>query len=170
MPSADGSHSTCSSAEHYFHNLVTGATQWADPGDCPFIDEHGNRYWKQADGRWSQQDPSAWKYKWVERWSEEHKRPYFYNQHTKASIWNRPADLAWVRVRVTEANRDSLPPRPWRPGPPIDTGATASGTAAADVAAAAVAAAASADVVQAQAATAEADGAESGVAAAAAMA
>lgn len=140
----------------------------------------------------------AWKYKWVERWSEEHQRPYFYNQasccgvgrgwaglgrggqgegsatdsscptsaaspspcpslprlparlhppspctcplapcpppqHTKASIWNRPADLAWVRVRVTEANRGSLPPRPWSPGQPTTTGAGGGASAAAGV-------------------------------------
>lgn len=41
--------------------------------------------------------PQAWRYVWVERWSEEHKRPYYFNQETKQSTWTRPADLAWQR-------------------------------------------------------------------------
>lgn len=39
--------------------LALSATQWADPGDCPYIDEKGNRFWKQADGSWTQQDPTV---------------------------------------------------------------------------------------------------------------
>ena len=65
----------------------------------------------------------------MERWNEEHARPYFFNQHTKAALWNRPADLAWVRVAVTEANRHNLPPRPFVPGvnPPAELAAAAGG-------------------------------------------
>lgn len=29
-------------------------------------------------------DANAWRYLWVERWSEEHKRAYFYNQVRKS--------------------------------------------------------------------------------------
>eukprot|EP00887_Chlorella_sp_A99_P008189 scaffold12.g8189.t1 len=104
------------SAEFYFANLVTGATQWADPGDAPYIDDDGNRYWRDGSGQWTRIDPNAWKYKWVERWSEEQARPYYFNQHTKASIWTRPADLAWARVKVTDANHHNVPPRPYQPG------------------------------------------------------
>ncbi len=43
------------------------------------------------------------KYAWVEQYSEDLQRPYFYNQDTRESTWERPADLAWRRVRVKDA-------------------------------------------------------------------
>lgn len=37
-------------------------------------------------------------YTWIEGWSEEWSRPYFFNQETHESIWDRPADMAWQRA------------------------------------------------------------------------
>ena len=42
----------------------------------------------------------AHKYSWVEGYSAEHGRAFFYNQETQESTWERPADLAWRRVAV----------------------------------------------------------------------
>ena len=39
-------------------------------------------------------------YVWVEGWSEDYQRPFFYNQESKQSSWDRPPDLAWRRVPV----------------------------------------------------------------------
>jgi hypothetical protein len=36
----------------------------------------------------------------VEQFSEELQRPYFYNQETRQSQWERPPDLSWRRIRV----------------------------------------------------------------------
>ncbi len=41
----------------------------------------------------------AHRYTWVENWSEEHQRPFYYNQKTKESKWEKPVDLAWRRVK-----------------------------------------------------------------------
>jgi hypothetical protein len=41
-------------------------------------------------------------YVWVEGWSEEYGRPFFFNQESRTSTWDRPPDLAWRRVRVRE--------------------------------------------------------------------
>jgi hypothetical protein len=38
------------------------------------------------------------RYVWVEGWSEDYQRPFFYNQESKQSSWDRPPDLAWKRV------------------------------------------------------------------------
>ena len=40
----------------------------------------------------------AGKYAWVEMYSEEHKRPFYYDQQNHISTWDKPADLAWRRV------------------------------------------------------------------------
>lgn len=40
----------------------------------------------------------AGKYAWVESWSEEHNRPFYYDQSNHISTWDKPADLAWRRV------------------------------------------------------------------------
>ena len=42
----------------------------------------------------------AGKYAWVETWSEEHNRPFFYDQVNQVSTWDKPADLAWRRVYI----------------------------------------------------------------------
>ncbi len=44
------------------------------------------------------QAAQAHRYAWQEGWSEEHSRHFYYNQETKESSWDRPADLAWRRV------------------------------------------------------------------------
>jgi len=46
----------------------------------------------------------AERYAWVETWSEEHNRPFYYDQSNHISTWDKPADLAWRRVY--------LPPEP----------------------------------------------------------
>ena len=45
----------------------------------------------------------AYKFSWVEAFSEQDQLVYYYNQETKQSTWDRPADLAWRRVPVEEA-------------------------------------------------------------------
>lgn len=42
----------------------------------------------------------AMQYTWVEGWSEQYERPFFYNQETQESVWDRPPDLAWRRIQV----------------------------------------------------------------------
>lgn len=42
----------------------------------------------------------AGKYAWVETWSEEHNRPFYYDQVNQISTWDKPADLAWRRVYI----------------------------------------------------------------------
>ena len=80
--------------------------QWEDPGSVPVEDETGMRYWIKADGSRTSSDPGGqWRYQWVEQWSEELKRPYYYNQESRVSIWERPADLAWRRIAVQEDER-----------------------------------------------------------------
>lgn len=44
----------------------------------------------------------AMQYTWVEGWSEQYERPFFFNQETQESVWDRPPDLAWRRVTVQE--------------------------------------------------------------------
>lgn len=83
---------------HYFWNEVTGDTQLEDPGDVPLHDEAGNCYWLDDGGQRLDQDPNAGKYAWVEMYSEEHKRPFYYDQQNHISTWDKPADLAWRRV------------------------------------------------------------------------
>jgi WW domain len=57
-------------------------------------------------------DAQAQKYSWVENWSEDHKRAFYYNQRTKESTWEKPADLAWKRIRTkpqpADDDRDEL--------------------------------------------------------------
>mmetsp|Transcript_15995 Transcript_15995/g.48035 ORF Transcript_15995/g.48035 Transcript_15995/m.48035 type:complete len:141 (-) Transcript_15995:446-868(-) len=87
-------------AEWYFWNEISGETQWEDPGDVAYEGKNSERYWLSATGERLGYDPNAHRYSWVENWSEEHKRPFYYNQRTKASKWEKPADLAWRRVRA----------------------------------------------------------------------
>lgn len=79
---------------------------FADPGDVPFEDESGFKYWPSpspsSNNRLSE-DPNMFKYAWVEQYSEDLQRPYYYNQETKESTWERPADLAWRRVKIADS-------------------------------------------------------------------
>ena len=45
----------------------------------------------------------------MESYDPGHKQPFFYNQITQESTWERPEDLAWVRVPYTgvASNKDS---------------------------------------------------------------
>jgi hypothetical protein len=43
-----------------------------------------------------------YKYTWVEQYSEELRKSYFYNQETGASTWERPPDMSWRRIKVSE--------------------------------------------------------------------
>lgn len=92
--------SIAAGAEYYFWNELTGDVQWEDPGDVPFADSTGKRYWIGADGSELDSDPNSLQYKWVEGWSDEHRRHFYYNQETEQSTWERPADLAWRRIEV----------------------------------------------------------------------
>lgn len=48
----------------------------------------------------------AMEYLWVESYSEDHGRHFYFNQETQSSTWERPADLAWRRVRVDEVSNE----------------------------------------------------------------
>lgn len=86
--------------DYYYWNELTGEVQWDDPGDVAYEDEFGNLYWLASNGVRMREDSSIYNYVWVEQYSEELRRPYFYNQETRESTWERPADLAWQRVRT----------------------------------------------------------------------
>lgn len=90
------------SVHYYFYNEQTGQVQWEDPGGVPFEDETGMRYWILADGSRTYHDPGLWKYQWVEQWSAELNKAFYYNQETRVSVWERPPDLAWRRIAVQE--------------------------------------------------------------------
>lgn len=90
--------------EWYFWNELTGETQWEDPGDVAFEDANAQRYWEADTGEILRYDPKAHRYSWVENWSSEHSRPFYFNQKTRASQWEKPDDLAWRRVKVTSAD------------------------------------------------------------------
>ncbi|KIZ06278.1 hypothetical protein MNEG_1681 [Monoraphidium neglectum] len=68
--------------EFYFYNEMTGAVQWEDPGDVPFEDDNGLRFWLGSSHEKLSEDPTKMKYSWVEFWSEDLQRPYFHNQET----------------------------------------------------------------------------------------
>lgn len=81
-------------------NEITGEVQWEDPGDVPFEDEMGMRYWLGPSGERLDDDPHMQKYVWVEQFSEDLKRPFFFNYETKETTWERPPDLAWRRIQL----------------------------------------------------------------------
>ncbi|KAG2451403.1 hypothetical protein HYH02_004003 [Chlamydomonas schloesseri] len=90
--------------KYYFLNEVTGATQLTDPGSTPYEDEAtGELYWLAEDGVTRlAQDPHRQRYAWIENYSPDAKRSYFFNQVTRESTWEKPADLAWRRLRVED--------------------------------------------------------------------
>lgn len=93
----------------YFWNEITGDTQYEDPGDVPLHDEEGNCYWMDDTGQKLDHDPNAGKYAWVATWSEEHSRPFYYDQANHVSTWDKPADLAWRRVYILpQAEADTV--------------------------------------------------------------
>ncbi|DBA80352.1 TPA: hypothetical protein ACH3X2_007299 [Trebouxia sp. C0005] len=96
--------------KHYFWNEVTGDTQYEDPGDVPLHDEEGNCFWLDDSGQRLEEDPNAGKYAWVETWSEEHNRPYYYDQANHISTWDKPADLAWRRVYLPDEPESNAQP------------------------------------------------------------
>ncbi|BDA49615.1 hypothetical protein COCOBI_14-2340 [Coccomyxa sp. Obi] len=93
-------------AKYYFWNTVTGDVQWDDPGDVPYETQNGLLYWIGKDGQQQYRDEEAMQYTWVEGWSEQYERPFFYNQETQESVWDRPPDLAWRRIRVQTASEE----------------------------------------------------------------
>ncbi|GAX78170.1 hypothetical protein CEUSTIGMA_g5612.t1 [Chlamydomonas eustigma] len=90
------------SPEYYFYNEMSGQVQWENPGDVPYEYESGERYWYLPDGSRSAKDPNAWKYAWVEQFSADLNRPYFHNQETLEASWERPFDLSWRRIAVSD--------------------------------------------------------------------
>eukprot|EP01026_Neomeris_dumetosa_P044987 TRINITY_DN3811_c0_g2_i1.p2 TRINITY_DN3811_c0_g2~~TRINITY_DN3811_c0_g2_i1.p2 ORF type:complete len:128 (-),score=14.52 TRINITY_DN3811_c0_g2_i1:142-525(-) len=89
--------------EYYYYNEITGETQWEDPGNVPFMDEMGKKFWLSDDNvTWLKHDPHPLDYLWVEQYSAEHKKIFYFNQATKTSSWEKPVDLAWRMVKVPE--------------------------------------------------------------------
>eukprot|EP01024_Parvocaulis_polyphysoides_P045057 TRINITY_DN41899_c0_g1_i1.p2 TRINITY_DN41899_c0_g1~~TRINITY_DN41899_c0_g1_i1.p2 ORF type:complete len:125 (-),score=19.84 TRINITY_DN41899_c0_g1_i1:407-781(-) len=89
--------------QYYYFNEITGETQWEDPGNVPYIDDMGKKLWLSDDSlSWVGQDPHPLDYVWVEQYSNEHRKPFYFNQETKTSVWEKPVDLAWRMVKVPE--------------------------------------------------------------------
>eukprot|EP00882_Tetradesmus_deserticola_P003402 GHRQ01003598.1.p2 GENE.GHRQ01003598.1~~GHRQ01003598.1.p2 ORF type:complete len:127 (+),score=20.70 GHRQ01003598.1:962-1342(+) len=87
-------------AQHYFWNEMTNTVQWEDPGGVAFEDEAGLRYWLGHNGERLSEDPNSAAYGWVEHYSADMEKPYYYNQISKETTWEKPSDLAWRRVPV----------------------------------------------------------------------
>lgn len=68
----------------------------------PFEDPDGTRYWVTPSGERVPWLSIQYKYAWIEQYSHELHRPFFFNQETLESTWVRPADLAWRRIRLKE--------------------------------------------------------------------
>eukprot|EP00775_Hariotina_reticulata_P009846 gene9846-10005_t len=86
--------------EYFFWNEITGEVQWEDPGDVAFEDDAGIRFWLGSAGEKLSEEPQGLAYSWVEYYSEDLQRAYYFNQDTKETTWTRPDDLAWRRVPV----------------------------------------------------------------------
>jgi hypothetical protein len=74
----------------------------ADPGDVSYEDENSLRYWPGVHGEKLSEDPHMLKYTWVEFYSEDLQKTYYYNQETRESTWEKPHDLGWRRIRVKQ--------------------------------------------------------------------
>lgn len=86
------------------------AVQWEDPGDVPFEDDSGFRYTLSADGKRLTGDTSMSQYLWVEQYSAELGRPYFFNQVNRH--WTsqcRTTVPIWVRRSVACEKRLKQP-------------------------------------------------------------
>ena len=83
----------------FWWNQVTGETQHEEPVDVfGFDDGAGYRFFidpKTGQSSWDRPERSAWS----EVHSEEHGRPYYYNNVTQEVSWEKPADsnIAWVK-------------------------------------------------------------------------
>ncbi|KXZ48143.1 hypothetical protein GPECTOR_30g239 [Gonium pectorale] len=82
------------------HEQVTGQLQLHDPGNTPYEDEQGNRYWLSPTGERLPEEPHRAQWIWIENWSPDMRRHFYYNQVTKESTWDKPADLAWRRLPI----------------------------------------------------------------------
>ncbi|EFN51001.1 hypothetical protein CHLNCDRAFT_141524 [Chlorella variabilis] len=95
-----------------FFNTLSGRRQEEDPGGAPYLDERGKRHWLSAAGEW-QDDPGPgpvnidYRFVWVELWSADQRRVYYFNQETQSSSWDRPVDLAWIRLPADVAIGDA---------------------------------------------------------------
>jgi hypothetical protein len=89
----------------YFWNEVTGESTWKDPDHVPFVvEETGARYYVDANGvsTWTRPpDPSGWR----EFTDDNLGLPYFHNDVTGETTWERPAALGWTRVRADDPKR-----------------------------------------------------------------
>lgn len=56
------------------------AAACADPGDVPFEDEAGIRYWLGPGGEKLSEDSNSHSYNWVEYYSEDLQKTYYHNQ------------------------------------------------------------------------------------------
>lgn len=61
-------------------SVFTETNLCTDPGDVPFEDESGIRYWLSSTGEKLSEDPNSHAYNWVEYYSEDLQRTYYYNQ------------------------------------------------------------------------------------------
>jgi hypothetical protein len=61
-------------------NFLAGYAIPADPGDVALEDEAGLRYWLGPNGERLSEDPNSASYAWVEHYSADMERPYYYNQ------------------------------------------------------------------------------------------
>lgn len=82
----------------FWWNVVTGEAARSAPTDVfGFDDGQGNRFFidpKTGESSWDRPAKAGW----VEVHSEEHNRPYYYNNVTHEVLWEKPGDsnIAWI--------------------------------------------------------------------------
>mmetsp|Transcript_35701 Transcript_35701/g.43057 ORF Transcript_35701/g.43057 Transcript_35701/m.43057 type:complete len:354 (+) Transcript_35701:96-1157(+) len=81
----------------YWFNEVTGEARWDDPAEDQWNelkDKDGRRYWfkpSTQDVTYKQPEETGW----MQMESEEHKRPFFYNEVSQDITWEMPEPLGW---------------------------------------------------------------------------
>lgn len=86
-----------------------------DPGDVPYEDETGIRYWIGPQGEKLSEDPNGHQYNWVEYYSEDLQKTYYFNQETKVCIKSLHASsrcmlgILCARAAGSKADSRALP-------------------------------------------------------------
>ena len=90
---------TVGATSTFFHNEITGETQWHDPS-LVHHDPDGIAYYSTTEGEapstWTQPEEAAWRI----HYSDEHKQIYYYNEVSGDSQWEQPKELAWRKIEL----------------------------------------------------------------------
>ncbi|GFH25593.1 WW domain-containing protein [Haematococcus lacustris] len=91
---------------YYFYNEVTGQTQFQDPGDTPFEDEQGMRYWLLPNSEKTYTHPAALAYTWVEQYSKEISKKHSNRHGTGQQTWHGDAfESQMIETFQTQSSR-----------------------------------------------------------------